>query len=326
MYFEDNKDFNNREIEGGPDFLKFLLLSLFMSPLRLLSEISSKILYTGERLSDYLRNCIFINLIMIILSVSISLLLTKRFYFAGNILPLPSLLVSFIILVILYFINSRFDFAIYLEEPSEEEVSLDVFDEPLKEIVVEDISMDDDIIMEDSIEEVFEDIVDEVVPIMSKEIDDKLKSLLDNFKESVEDFPPSSNVKSLYISENDLEGECEEMIRRNQRMTSEMSREELLKELSNARPFEVMEPVIDQTSAESEELLCEVLDSHGEIDEIIEDAILGDGQSSTRNSSSSIMPESLMQDLLSEVLSRNENSDNDELDLNFDNFNDDDYI
>lgn len=326
FYFENNKDFNNREISGGPDFIKYLLLSLFMSPLRLLSEISTKILYTGEKLTDYLRNCIFINLIMIVLSVSVSFLVTKKFYFVGSILPLPSLILSFIILVILYFVNSRFDFAIYLEEPSEDEISIDVFEEPLEEVVVEDTSMDDEIITEESVEEVFEEIVDEVVPIMSEEIDKKLKNLLENFKESAEDFTPASNVKSLYISENDLEGECEKMIRENQRMTSEMSREELLKELANARPFEVMEPVVNDREFEENGTLDAVLESHSEFDEIVDDMVLGESMSSTRTPSTSVMPENVMQDLLSEVLSRKETISEEELDFNFDNFSDDDYM
>ena len=326
FYFENNKDFNNREISGGPDFIKYLLLSLFMSPLRLLSEISTKILYTGEKLTDYLRNCIFINLIMIVLSVSVSFLVTKKFYFAGSILPLPSLILSFIILVILYFVNSRFDFAIYLEEPNEDEISVDVFEEPLEEIVVEDTSMDDEIITEESVEEVFEEIVDEVVPIMSEEIDKKLKNLLENFKESAEDFTPASNVKSLYISENDLEGECEKMIRENQRMTSEMSREELLKELANARPFEVMEPVVNDREFEENGTLDAVLESHSEFDEIVDDMVLGESMSSARTPSTSVMPENVMQDLLSEVLSRKETISEEEIDFNFDNFSDDDFM
>lgn len=326
FYFENNKDFNNREISGGPDFLKYLLLSLFMSPLRLLSEISTKILYTGEKLTDYLRNCIFINLIMIVLSVSVSFLITKKFYFVGSILPLPSLLLSFIILVILYFVNSRFDFAIYLEEPSEEEISIDVFDEPVEEVVEEDTSMDDEIITEETVEEIFEDMVDEVVPIMSEEIDKKLKSLLENFKENAEDFTPASNVKSLYISENDLEGECEKMIRENQRMTSEMPREELLKELANARPFEVMEPIINDREVEENGMLNDVLESYSEYDEIVEDMVLGESVSSARTTTTSIMPENVMQDLLSEVLSRSETISEEELDFNFDNFDEDDFM
>ena len=94
-YFEDSQNFKDHDIVSIFDFIKFILVSLFLSPLRLLNEISSKILFTGEYLGTFLKNCIFINLAMLTLLVASSFV-TNRIYFAGSLLPLPAVCVRFI--------------------------------------------------------------------------------------------------------------------------------------------------------------------------------------------------------------------------------------
>lgn len=249
-YFENNQDFSPSEIISIFDFVKSIILTLILAPLRLLNEISSKILFTGEFLGIFLRNCLFINLGLLLLTLASSFI-TDRFYFSGSLLPLTSLSLSFIFNVVLYVLYSKFDLSIELSEehdsvilpPSDKSSESEPSD--LEESI--ELNLEEEIIDSSNVEEVFNEVVEEVVPVMNEEINDKLKDLLESFKNTSEDFTPSSNITDLYVSENKLEEECMEMIKINQMAVSEMDRGELLDKLKNAKPFPVMEPIVEES-------------------------------------------------------------------------------
>jgi len=318
-YFEDNQNFKDNDIVSIFDFVKFILVSLFLSPLRLLNEISSKILFTGEYLGTFLKNCIFINLGMLTLLVCSSFL-TNRIYFAGSLLPLPAVCASFVILVVLYYLYSSFHIGVELSEnPNKvEEPNIEIQD--VEESIAE--NLENEILTEDNIEETFDKIVEETVPIISPEVNDKLNELLNTFKNNVEDFTPTSNITELYVSEKDLEKECMDMVKKNENLVADMSKKELYEKLANAKPFPTMAPIDDES-------------------ELIEDAIFEnvlnykDSPWSTNLGPDSGAPvnEDIIKKLLAEAQERKENEDSynaEDLFLNFDNdveeFDDSDYL
>lgn len=243
-YYENNQDFKDQGVSSIFDFAKIILTSLFFSPIRLINEVSSKILFTGEHLKLFLRNCIFLNLLLLVLVLGSSFI-SKRLYFTGTLMPFTSLIVSLALFLLLYFLNSSVNLGIELSEefdkdseiPNDKSSVNDFTDED--EIDLNLVEHSEEILTEDNIEEVFNGLVKESIPVITPEVDDKLNSLLANLKNNVEDFTPSSNVTELYINEKDLEKECVNMIRERECMVSDMSREELFKELANAKPFPI---------------------------------------------------------------------------------------
>lgn len=59
-------------------------------------------MFTGEYFKKFIMNCIYINSIMIVMSLLSSIFVTKRFYLYGNLLPLPSLIISLLLVVGFY--------------------------------------------------------------------------------------------------------------------------------------------------------------------------------------------------------------------------------
>lgn len=59
-------------------------------------------MFTGEYFKKFIMNCIYINSIMIAVSLLSSIFITKRFYLYGNLLPLPSLIISLSLIIGFY--------------------------------------------------------------------------------------------------------------------------------------------------------------------------------------------------------------------------------
>lgn len=314
-YFEDSQNFKDHDIVSIFDFIKFILVSLFLSPLRLLNEISSKILFTGEYLGTFLKNCIFINLAMLTLLVASSFV-TNRIYFAGSLLPLPAVCVSFLVLVLFYYLYNSFYIGIELTDKPNEIEKPSVNIQAVEECIAE--NLENDILTEENIEETFDKMVEENVPIISPEVNDKLNALLDTFKKNVEDFTPTSNVTELYVNEKDLEKECMDIMRKNEDLVAEMPRKELFEKLANAKPFPTMAPIDDES-------------------DLIEDAIFDNVLNSKESpwdlpkpGSSTPVNEDVIKNLLAEAQQRGNEPSDEDLFLNFNNdieeFDDSDYL
>lgn len=111
-YFESSTDFSSRTLNSPVDLLRFIIAGVFLSPVRLIFEVSRKCLFLGEYLNKFILNAIYINLGLIVLSLGNSILFTKRIYVKGGFLPLSSLVVSVIILCVIYYFGSRYNLAV----------------------------------------------------------------------------------------------------------------------------------------------------------------------------------------------------------------------
>lgn len=111
-YFESSTDFSSRTLNSPVDLLRFIIAGVFLSPVRLIFEVSRKCLFLGEYLNKFILNAIYINLGLIVLSLGNSILFTKRIYVKGGFLPLSSLVVSVIILCVIYYFGSRYSLAV----------------------------------------------------------------------------------------------------------------------------------------------------------------------------------------------------------------------
>ena len=111
-YFESSTDFSSRTLNSPVDLLRFIIAGVFLSPVRLIFEVSRKCLFLGEYLNKFILNAIYINLGLIVLSLGNSILFTKRIYVKGSFLPISSLIVSVIILCVIYYFGSRYSLAV----------------------------------------------------------------------------------------------------------------------------------------------------------------------------------------------------------------------
>lgn len=111
-YFESSTDFSSRTLNSPVDLLRFIIAGVFLSPVRLIFEVSRKCLFLGEYLNKFILNAIYINLGLIVLSLGNSILFTKRIYVKGSFLPISSLIVSVIILCVIYYFGSRYNLAV----------------------------------------------------------------------------------------------------------------------------------------------------------------------------------------------------------------------
>lgn len=114
-YFESNVDFSSKSINNPVDLLRFVLASIFLSPIRLILEISRKCLFLGNYFNKFIMNAIYINVAFLILSLSSSFLVTKKFYIKGSFLPISSIVISIVLLLIVYYLGSRFSLDVDFE-------------------------------------------------------------------------------------------------------------------------------------------------------------------------------------------------------------------
>lgn len=108
-YFESNSDFSSKSVASPADLLRFVIACIFLSPIRLVLEVSKKVMFTGCYFKKFILNCIYLNSALIVLSVINSLFITKRFYLYGSLMPITSLVISFILLLAIYFMSPNFE-------------------------------------------------------------------------------------------------------------------------------------------------------------------------------------------------------------------------
>lgn len=204
-YFENKSTVEDREITNQFDFVRWLLVSLIVCPIRLLMGISYKVLLLGSELINYLRTCIFINLAFIVLSVLTSLFISKRLYFGNTFIPLPSLIVSLVIITILYFLATFFSFYIELGEAEEKaEVSFEAEIKPNDEEVSIDLDSE---LTEEAIGDLVDSFINDVAPNAkgSTKIENLKQDAVDNILSSLDNYPSETKVKELYVSEKENE-------------------------------------------------------------------------------------------------------------------------
>lgn len=107
-YFESNNDFLDVEIKSLPEFIKFLTMSLILAPVRLLTEISRKLLFTGEKLYKIFFFSFIYSTISLVITLLVSILITNKIYFDGVMLPIYVLASCFILTAVLMLFTHKF--------------------------------------------------------------------------------------------------------------------------------------------------------------------------------------------------------------------------
>lgn len=119
-YFESQTDFSSASINSPVDLVRFIVTCIFLSPIRLVLEVSKKVMFTGKFFNKFILNCIYINSALIFLSVMNTMFITKKFYLYGSLLPISSLVLSFFMLIGLYFLSNKFPLEVDLESSNVE--------------------------------------------------------------------------------------------------------------------------------------------------------------------------------------------------------------
>lgn len=128
-------------------------------------------------------------------------------------IPIPSLIVSLVLLTLTYFLITRFELFIDLEESNGSKLTEVVKEEKKEESAVERVVNSTEIDLDS-----YMDVVDELVNEMdTKNISqDKLEEIKDdsvvNLKESMENYPRDVKVGDLYVSESERQNEITDRI------------------------------------------------------------------------------------------------------------------
>lgn len=237
-YFESDTDYSSRSLASPLDLLRFVITCIFLSPIRLILEISKKVLFTGEYFKKFIMNCIYINVALIILSVLSSIFVTKRFYLFGNLIPLPSLVISLLLVVGFYYFesNKHLEVDFELKDSIEDNINkiADVYgadfedlSTPIKEEVkpvnslnnIENLSDEEEfeINSDEDFDKVYDSVVEEVMPTTDpskrKEISAKLEEYKKKMKENAQLHESSTCVKQNFMDVKDQEQAKLDLIR-----------------------------------------------------------------------------------------------------------------
>lgn len=220
-YFEGKLDFKNREIQSPFDFVKYLVLSLVLSPFRLILEVSFKILMVRFEIQTYLRNCIILNLIFLLGSIVTSFFISKKVYLQNSFIPLPTLVVSLVILCILLLFQNKAS-SFYFKEDYDEDF-VDNEDSAVDEDSVERVSKpnvkegtskvesmfnlnrdevqdNEEILTKDNLEDLIGDLVNskQIHSNTNLNVEDLVSEVYEEVKDSVNNYPSKTKVKELY--------------------------------------------------------------------------------------------------------------------------------
>lgn len=229
-YFESDTDYSSRSLAGPLDLLRFVITCIFLSPIRLVLEVSKKIMFTGEYFKKYIMNCIYINVALMLLSILSSLFVTKRFYLYGNLIPLPSLVISLMLVGGFYYFqkNKPLEVDFELTDSIEDNINkiVDVYGADLSEIdspkseevkqnvspsMIDNLSDEEEIEIntDDDFDKVYDSVVEEVMPTTDpskrKEISAKLQEYKEKMKASASLHEPSTSIKQNFIDVKDQE-------------------------------------------------------------------------------------------------------------------------
>lgn len=240
-YFESDSDFTSSSINSPFDLLRFIITCVFLSPIRLILEVSKKIMFTGEYFRKFILNCIYINVGLIVMSLLSSLFVTKRFYLYGNLIPISSLLVSLVIILVFYWFEKNHFLDVDFESKDTVQDSLknisDVYGVDLDDKDLEDNSSDDsssanmnymssledeeeiEINDDDDFDKVYDNVVETVMPTVDAnkrhEIAARLEAQRTQMKENTQLHEPSTNVKQEFMNVMEQEKSKLDTIREN---------------------------------------------------------------------------------------------------------------
>lgn len=222
-YTENEINFKSKDINSPFDFIKFLLMSIFTSPFRLLSEVSYKFLIVSRDLKKVLLNCIILNGAFLLIRFCISLFLTRVIYLEDSIIPLPSLCVSFALLCVLYIFSDRVSSYKFKDEIEELVAESEITEEVEKEVVNSKaelmFSLDNDAENfsekeePEDLDSVLDDCIDSTLSMKSPSEREEIKQeLLENYKDSWDNFPPETKAKELYYTEKENQNMYQDLI------------------------------------------------------------------------------------------------------------------
>lgn len=238
-YFESKSDFTSASLSSPIDLLRFIVACVFLSPIRLILEVSKKIMFTGHYFKKFILNCIYLNAALIILSIVVSIFITKKFYLYGNLLPLPSLIISFLGLMGFYYFGTRFELEVDFDstESMEDEIKniSEVYgqDESVEieeEVKIEkpsfepsSIDSEEDIELDICTDEDFDAVYNEeaenlLKKVPSNNIEDMRRRIEEqraSLRENTTLHPPSVNLKVNYMDVREQEQSKIEQIRKN---------------------------------------------------------------------------------------------------------------
>lgn len=237
-YFESDTDYSSRSLASPLDLLRFIITCIFLSPIRLVLEVSKKIMFTGEYFKKFIMNCIYINVLLIVVSVLSSLFVTKRFYLFGNLMPLPALICSLFMVVGFYYFekNKSLEVDFELKDSIEDSINkiADVYGADLSELdspkpveskpsptpsMADNLSDEEEfeINSEDDFDNVYNSVVEEVIPTTDpskrKDIASKLEEYKKKMKENAQLHEPSTSIKQNFMDVKDQEQSKLDLIR-----------------------------------------------------------------------------------------------------------------
>lgn len=237
-YFESDTDYSSRNLVSPLDLLRFVVTCIFLSPIRLVLEVSKKVMFTGEYFKKFIMNCIYINVGLIVASILSSLFVTKRFYLYGNLIPLPALVGSLLLVVGFYYFekNKSLEVDFDLKDSIEDNINkiaevygtdlneLDLSKPEESKVVVTPSKVDDlsneeefEINSEDDFDNVYNSVVEEVMPTTDpsrrKDIATKLDEYKKKMKENAQLYEPSTSIKQNFMDVKDQEQSKLELIK-----------------------------------------------------------------------------------------------------------------
>jgi len=231
-YFESNSDFSEVKLNTVLDIVRYLVTVIFLAPIRMCIEISRKILFTGEYLNKFLVNCLLLNSLMLFASLSYSFFVSKSINLSGGLLPVPSQVISLVIIILLFLFQNKYslpiDFELYNKEVDLEKYN-DVYSNGNVDEIEDELESPSPNNSEDEIEIIDHVNIDEQISKMSKEISgtlsdettERLAKLTEDLKKDMSFSSPNVNVASLYNSVKEKERECVDMITRNKLIDDE---------------------------------------------------------------------------------------------------------
>mgnify|MGYP001001621918 CR=1 FL=1 len=231
-YFESNSDFSEVKLNTVLDIVRYLVTVIFLAPIRMCIEISRKILFTGEYLNKFLVNCLLLNSLMLFASLSYSFFVSKSINLSGGLLPVPSQVISLVIIILLFLFQNKYslpiDFELYNKEVDLEKYNdvysngnVDEIEDELESPSPNNSEDEIEIIDHVNIDEQIDKMAKEISGTLSKETTERLAKLTEDLKKDMSFSSPNVNVASLYNSVKEKERECVDMITRNKLIDDE---------------------------------------------------------------------------------------------------------
>lgn len=108
-YYEKENSFDDNKVDDPLDFLRFIIILVVFAPFRICLEVSKKVLYTGEYLKVFIKNCFIISSSLVVFNLIISVLVTRRLSLYGSFLPLTVQVIALIFFIVFYLLRDSLE-------------------------------------------------------------------------------------------------------------------------------------------------------------------------------------------------------------------------